>query len=416
MGKGKPEISEEERKRQEEELERRVEEERKVREEEERIRKEKEQEMREEMFRLIREEEDRLRKREEMMKAREREYSKKKRDIFELAFDDELADVRKLVGISDKNGAIQRNCAATPPGALLCACMTDPFFNGPTYAAQPDPYATRPVPQPTSSPSHFSSYILMGVHAARYPANRQSRARCIRSAETHVEVYAANENDVTPLSEAAVGGATEVITELLRHGAARVIDLPDSHGRTPIFRAAFMGKPATVEILMKYGADATIKNKENECPHDVTADEAIRALLNAYTAEHMMAAREAVETAASASWQPPPPEPDPADLVPRTQYRYTHTLFTGGCSLFGTGMVALVLAARYVALTRRQVCGSHSPRLASWSNTPCCPSYPLLSRMLVVECLLAAAAAASAPMYHMCNHGKIIHIDPPPSA
>ena len=52
--------------------------------------------------------------------------------------------------------------------------------------------------------------------------------------------------------------------ELLRHGAAKVIDLPDSHGRTPLFRAAFMGKPLTVEVLLKYGADAGVRNRENE--------------------------------------------------------------------------------------------------------------------------------------------------------
>ena len=52
----------------------------------------------------------------------------------------------------------QRNCASTQNGRLLCACLADPFFVGPT------------------------------------------------SSNSYVEVYAANENDVTPLSEAAVGG------------------------------------------------------------------------------------------------------------------------------------------------------------------------------------------------------------------
>jgi len=35
----------------------------------------------------------------------------------------------------------------------------------------------------------------------------------------------------------------QVAEELLRHGATKVIDLQDSHGRSPLFRAAFMGKP-----------------------------------------------------------------------------------------------------------------------------------------------------------------------------
>lgn len=226
---------ESERKRREEELERKLEAERQAQEEERRKRKEKEEEMRAEMFRLIREEEDRIRKREELMKAREKEYKKKKLDIFELAFDDELVDVQKLVGIADANGVVQRNCAATPTGRLLCACLSDPLFNGPT------------------------------------------------SATTYVEVGAANENNVTPLSEAAVGGAATVAEELLRHGAAAVIDLQDSHGRTPLFRAAFMKKPQTVAVLLRYGADAYIRNNDNESPHECTSDPQIREMLEAYT-------------------------------------------------------------------------------------------------------------------------------------
>ena len=109
-----PALSEEERKRQEEALERELEEQRKIREEEDRIRKEKEQQMREETMRLIREEEDRIRKREEILKARYREYEKKKRDVFELAFDDELNDVRKLLGIADAQGVIQVHATADP--------------------------------------------------------------------------------------------------------------------------------------------------------------------------------------------------------------------------------------------------------------------------------------------------------------
>jgi len=54
----------------------------------------------------------------------------------------------------------------------------------------------------------------------------------------------------------------QVAEELLRHGALKVIDMPDSHGRTPLFRAAFMGKHDAVEVLLRYGADACIRNKE----------------------------------------------------------------------------------------------------------------------------------------------------------
>lgn len=75
------------------------------------------------------------------------------------------------------------------------------------------------------------------------------------TATTYVEVDSLNENDSSPLSgkiwpcrrnkcshadsdavtvraEAAVGGAMEVLSMLLRHGASKVINKQDTHGRT----------------------------------------------------------------------------------------------------------------------------------------------------------------------------------------
>jgi len=52
--------------------------------------------------------------------------------VFEVAFDDELVEVQKLVGIADDAGVLQRNCSASHPPQLLCSCLADPFFNGPT--------------------------------------------------------------------------------------------------------------------------------------------------------------------------------------------------------------------------------------------------------------------------------------------
>jgi hypothetical protein len=40
-----------------------------------------------------------------------------------------------------------------------------------------------------------------------------------------------------------------------------------------------MGKASTVEVLLKYGADASICNKENESPSDSTGDVGIKEML-----------------------------------------------------------------------------------------------------------------------------------------
>jgi hypothetical protein len=61
-------------------------------------------------------------------------YNKKKAAVFELAFDDELKEVQKLVGIADDSGRVQRNCAATHASQYLCACLADPLINGPRSA------------------------------------------------------------------------------------------------------------------------------------------------------------------------------------------------------------------------------------------------------------------------------------------
>ncbi|KAJ1487942.1 hypothetical protein T484DRAFT_1784774 [Baffinella frigidus] len=98
-----------------------------------------------------------------------------------------------------------------------------------------------------------------------------------------MQVDCLNENDSSALSEASVGGADGVLELLLRHGAASasvggadgvlelllrhgaasVINVADNHGRTPVFRAAFMGKASAIRILLKYGADASILNKHD---------------------------------------------------------------------------------------------------------------------------------------------------------
>ncbi|EKX42085.1 hypothetical protein GUITHDRAFT_111938 [Guillardia theta CCMP2712] len=295
----KKEMSEEERLKAEEELERQREE----REAAERERREREQRMRDELTALILEEEKRIQKKEEDKKKREREYNRRKTKIFEHAFDDELEDVRQLLGISDASGKIQRACT-TDPDSMTCVCLCDPWYRG------------------------------------------------INSLTSYVEPDCVNENNSTPLSEAAVGGATSVLRELLRHGATSVIDLQDSHGRTPIFRAAFMRKPEACRLLLSYGANCDIRNNDGESPMDAASDQEVKEvrclhalreeneeekeedeedklaqisdvcckILAGFSAERMEEARARIEQELHACWTPPPQEKEPADLVPQTAH------------------------------------------------------------------------------------------------
>lgn len=242
--------------------------ERKEREAQAEARRKKDGEMRLELAKLIKEEEDRLQKREEEKAKLEKHYQKRKAKLFEISFDDEYIDVAQIIGTHDAKGQCQRACSET--GTKICPCMMDPLYAGPT------------------------------------------------SSTSFVEVDVLNENDSTPLSEAAVGGAMQVLVLLLRHGAFSVVNQRDTHGRTPVFRAAFMGKKEAVELLLYYGADPRIRSKENDTAIDAASDPAIKEIFSTFTEESMNAAADQVRREKEACWKPPPPLPRPAELVPKT--------------------------------------------------------------------------------------------------
>lgn len=75
-------------------------------------------------------------------------------------------------------------------------------------------------------------------------------------------------NDHTPLSEAACGGAVEVCTLLLKHGAN--VNTQNHQGRTPLWRAAFMDKQECVRLLLEAGGDPRIPSNDQQTPLQVT--------------------------------------------------------------------------------------------------------------------------------------------------
>ena len=74
-------------------------------------------------------------------------------------------------------------------------------------------------------------------------------------------------NEHTPLSEAACGGALEVCTLLLKHGAN--VNTQNHQGRTPLWRAAFMDKQECVKLLLEAGADPRIPSSDQQTPLQV---------------------------------------------------------------------------------------------------------------------------------------------------
>ena len=74
-------------------------------------------------------------------------------------------------------------------------------------------------------------------------------------------------NDHTPLSEAACGGAVEVCTLLLKHGAN--VNTQNHQGRTPLWRAAFMDKQECVRLLLEAGGDPRIPSNDQQTPLQV---------------------------------------------------------------------------------------------------------------------------------------------------
>jgi hypothetical protein len=92
-----------------------------------------------------------------------------------------------------------------------------------------------------------------------------------------LQVDCADSHGNTLLSEASAGGALRVCKPLLKKGA-----YPNAQGefrRTPLWRAAFLGKTDLIIPMLEGGCDPRIANESGELPVHVAASDEIRGAL-----------------------------------------------------------------------------------------------------------------------------------------
>jgi tankyrase len=130
---------------------------------------------------------------------------------------------------------------------------------------------------------------LASLCCERKSATAKVRARLERLIEAGADIHAADKNGVTPLHFAVRFRNPVAALTLLAHGAA-VNQRCTRSGSTPLHRAVtWSGAPATagksaqaraiIEILLRHGADPSIKNKLGKKPADYVRDPELRRLL-----------------------------------------------------------------------------------------------------------------------------------------
>lgn len=123
-----------------------------------------------------------------------------------------------MIGTHDDKGRLQRACREGD--SKLCPCMNDPWFNGVNSMTS--------YVEVDAANGHFAAYATPFIHTMMAGTCCHALA-CALQRLLHC-LHA--ENESTPLSEASVGGAQDVLRMLLRHGAGKVVNKQDTHGRT----------------------------------------------------------------------------------------------------------------------------------------------------------------------------------------
>jgi len=130
---------------------------------------------------------------------------------------------------------------------------------------------------------------LFGACSQRETAPDNQGASILRLIKAGADIHQTDKNGVTLLHHAVRFRSSAAVEALLRLGAA-VNQTCKRSGSTPLHRAVTStGAPGTagksaqareiVEILLRYGADPSIKNRSGKKPADYVRDEELRGLL-----------------------------------------------------------------------------------------------------------------------------------------
>jgi tankyrase len=130
---------------------------------------------------------------------------------------------------------------------------------------------------------------LSAICCQRNADPAKQRAEIEAALKAGADLHYADKNGVTALHHAVRFRSPAAVLVLLEHGAA-VNQACKRSGSTPLHRAVTStGAPSTagkddqareiIEMLLRFGADPSIKNKNGKTPADYVRDEELRKLL-----------------------------------------------------------------------------------------------------------------------------------------
>jgi uncharacterized protein len=130
---------------------------------------------------------------------------------------------------------------------------------------------------------------LSAICCNRNPVPDQQRRAIEALLRAGADIHETDKNGVTPLHHAVRFRSPTAVATLLEHGA-NVNQVCRRSGSTPLHRAVTStGAPGTagrneearqiIKLLLEYGADPSIKNRNGRTAADYVVDPEIRALL-----------------------------------------------------------------------------------------------------------------------------------------
>jgi len=113
------------------------------------------------------------------------------------------------------------------------------------------------------------------LHEAAKRGNISFMMECLNN---KVSVNGLDKAGSIPLHWASHGGHLDCL-ELLLDQPRVEVNVQNKLGDTPLHSAAWRGHSQAVQLLLDKGANVSVRNNDNKTPHDLTKDNACKALL-----------------------------------------------------------------------------------------------------------------------------------------